>query len=152
MASTASEAGRAAGYERGYGSSTANDWVAEVAAFGAAFEAGAAAWKAEHPYSVTLWDSDPDAGNDDCSTGIDFATRDEALAAFADPWPHVDATYYRPADTDWLEVDGPDVHDKRQNPAYRPRRQGRDDEWMVEIATQAGMAGGCDAYNDAMGY
>ncbi len=162
------ESGRTIGYGTQIGVATAADWAAyckgllgkpergwaaEVADFERGVGAGYAGWKVEHPYSVTFWGSDPDAGNDDCDTGVDFATRDEALAAFLDPFPHVDAAYYRPEDTDWIEVDGPDLHDKRRNGAYRPRRaSGVDHEWLCEIAMQAGMGLGVDGYNDAVGY
>ena len=168
MASKAYEQGKATGYEQGHDTVTAtawddyrktvgdrpeHGWLAELAEFQRGVVDGAAARKAVRPYSVNFWGSDPDAGNDDCDTGIDFATRDEALAAFQDPWPHVNAAYFRPEDTAWFEVDGPDLYDKRPNPAYRPRRRDDgDDEWRREQAMQAGMGLGVDAYNDAMGY
>ena len=96
--------------------------------------------------------ADPDSGADACNTGVDFATREEALAAFADPWAHVNAAYYRPEGTAWLEVDGPDLHATRKNPAYRPSRDEDDGEWRRERAMQAGMGLGVQAYNDEMGY
>ena len=37
----------------------------------------------DKPYSVTLWGSNPDeTDNDDCWTGDDYASRDEAIAAY----------------------------------------------------------------------
>jgi hypothetical protein len=36
-------------------------------------------------FSVNEWGSHPDAGNDDCNTGSDFATEAEARVAFAQP-------------------------------------------------------------------
>jgi hypothetical protein len=127
------------------------DYAAELAEYDRGMADGYAQWKVEHPYSVNLWGSDPDAGNDDCWTGVDFATREEAFAAFRNPWTHVNATYFRPADVAWIEVDGPDLHEKRRNPAYRPSRR-TDDGWRQECAMQAGMGMGVEAYNDAMGY
>ena len=37
----------------------------------------------DKPFSVTLWGSNPDeTDNDDCWTGDDFATREEAIACY----------------------------------------------------------------------
>lgn len=101
------------------------------------------------PYSVLEWASHPDAGNDDCITGDDYDTREEALAAFNAATADYSIAYF--------QADGPDLHEIRPNPAYNAKqvaRDNRDDdsEWRREIAMQAGMAGGCDAYNEAMGY
>lgn len=50
-------------------------------------------------YSVNEWGSHPDAGNDDCWTGEDFDTLEEAEAAFAaEP---------RDGSTVFVELDGP---------------------------------------------
>ncbi len=111
------------------------------------------------PFSVSLWGSDPDAGNDDCWTGEDFATRDEALAAYR-------ALYKFPTDDiaegcpEWqfAMIDGPDTHETMRNPDERTARRWRremaqsDTEWQNERAHQAGMAFGVDGYNDEMGW
>lgn len=165
---SAYDLGKARGYETQSANVTVADWdhyrtivpfdpdatnyAAERADFDRGMADGYAQWKAEHPYSVCLWDADPDSGADACNTGVDFATREEALAAFADPWAHVNAAYYRPEGTAWLEVDGPDLHATRKNPAYRPSRDEDDGEWRRERAMQAGMGLGVQAYNDEMGY
>src|SRR5262245_39391157 len=73
-----------------------HDWCAEMEEHQRGHAEGRAQWKAEHPYSVLLWGSDPDAGNDDCNTGVDFATREEALAAFENPFAHVNTVYHQP--------------------------------------------------------
>lgn len=65
-------------------------------------------------YTVNLWGSNPNLENDDCWTGCDYATREEALAAYADPRatfggiPGVVLT-----EGEWVEIDGPDVHEER---------------------------------------
>lgn len=118
------------------------------------------------PYSVDLWGSNPDeTDNDDCWTGENFATLDEALAcyralagsignfALADQLDKV--TGY---DWEFVVIDGPDVHDVSPNPdqprqrRHRRERQADDREWKREQAMQAGMAFGCDGYNDEMGW
>jgi hypothetical protein len=93
-------------------------------------------------YSVDYWGSDPDEGNDDCWTGYDFATLDEARAKFA-----AEPDAYHCSDTAVIVLDGPDVHEKRKNPGFRPSKRD-DSEWRSEAVMQAGMLGGCEAYND----
>lgn len=92
-------------------------------------------------YSVNEWGSHPDEGNDDCWRGDDFATLDEARAAFA--------KYPADPSTLFVELDGPDVNEVRRV-ADRRAALRTDTEWQREVATQAGMALGCDGYNDAM--
>lgn len=99
-------------------------------------------------YSVTLWGSHPDNNNDDCYTGADFATLSEARACMSNLSAHFNMTYHR--DAPFIELDGPDVHEIVKRPGVRIQRTSNDNEWKREIATQAGMMGGCDAYNDAM--
>lgn len=99
-------------------------------------------------YTVNLWGSKPGA-NDDCHTGDDFDTREEALAIYLTP-----AAHFRPVDvasTGWVEIDGPGIHDER---CINPRRKVRDalEDWRREIAMQAGMGLGIEAYNDEMGF
>jgi hypothetical protein len=117
------------------------------------------------PYSVSLWGSHPDACNDDCWTGDEFATLEDALAcyralagsignfALAEKLSKVTGH-----DWEYVEIDGPDVHDVLRNPdqktqgRHRREAQRSNAEWQREIAHQAGMAFGCDGYNDMMGY
>jgi hypothetical protein len=93
-------------------------------------------------YSVNHWGSHPHAGNDDCWTGEDFATYDEALAFYNED-PSDSSTHY-------VHLDGPGVELIRENPSFRPYHE--DDDWRREAAMQAGMAFGCQGYNDVMGY
>jgi hypothetical protein len=109
------------------------------------------------PYSVNLWESHPAAGNDDCCTGANFATLAEALDAAGHLADHFNQSYFsNPA---YVEIDGPDYHEDRRNPAYKSKLTmgGRrphdwDAEERSERAMQAGMAFGCDGYNDEMGF
>lgn len=103
------------------------------------------------PYSVNLWGSDPSLDNDDCWTGEDFATLEEAEAFFNNPFTDAKYAQYYERCTAVIELDGPDVHRERNNPAFKPSKAD-DSDWQREHAMQAGMMGGCDAYNDAMGY
>jgi len=111
-------------------------------------------------YSINLWCSHPDEGNDDCNVGYDFDIEAEALACYANP-----AEYFRRVDlasAGWIEMTldcGPSSNGGRlidqvcirKNPDHRPTRDD-DDAWRREAAMQAGMAFGCDGYNDVMGY
>lgn len=113
------------------------------------------------PYSVNLWGSHPDAGNDDCWTGAEFATLGEAIACYR-------AIVMFPAkgqlpkvcgyNWEFVEIDGPDAHEVTANPDQTTQRRHRreaarsDSEWKREQAMQAGMVFGCDGYNDVMGY
>ena len=108
-------------------------------------------------YSVNFWGSHPDSDNDDCWTGHDFATLAEAEAFFAAPsfcdyCPSRDVAFIElalgtregcVAYTETIRV--------RKNPEFRKRREDHD-EWRREIAREAGMLHGIDAYNDEMGY
>lgn len=96
-------------------------------------------------YWVTQWGSHPDFENDDCYTGHDFATYAEAWAALMagvkDPF------------VAFLELDGPGANEVRANPFYDEREVRRDRQsFDSERAMQAGMMGGCQAYNDEMGW
>lgn len=114
------------------------------------------------PYSVTLWGSNPDkTDNDDGWTGSDFATCEEALAAYHDVMLRPDHNKLVKAcwgNWEFVMIDGPDVHKVTANPdqarqaRYRHEDARFDAEWRHEQAIQAGMAFGCDGYNDTLGY
>jgi len=118
----------------------------------------------EHPYSVTLWGSNPDeTDNDDCWTGDEFDDKEEALAlyrALAGSIGNFElaAKLAEACGNDWefVLVDGPDIHEVYANPdqptqrRHRKERERGDDDWRRERAMQAGMAFGCDGHNDAM--
>lgn len=115
----------------------------------------------DRPYTVDLWGSHPDAGNDDCWTGQSFATREEAIAYYRDVvmFPATNQLV-KVCRNNWefVCVDGPDLHEVTANPDQTTQRRHRREnassveEWRREQAHQAGMAFGCDGYNDAMGY
>lgn len=112
----------------------------------------------QKPYSVCYWGSHPDEENDDCHTGEFFDSRDEAVAAFKAKPSEV-----CPCIADWepafIEIDGLEdselaelgIERVRKNPIHRKTKDD-DSEWQREQAMQAGMAFGCDGYNEVMGY
>jgi len=120
---------------------------------------------ADKPFSVTLWGSNPDeTDNDDCWTGEDFTTREEAILAYREVVMFPDHSKLARAcgprgAWEYVMIDGPeDTHEVWQN-ADRPsckryrRELTRDThEWQRERAMEAGMLHGIEAYNDEMGY
>ena len=163
MNTNAYEQGKVEGYETQMPQATASAWgkyllatadlvgprdyITEMSDFGRGVADGYAAWKKAHPFSVCEWCSHPDDGNDDCNTGMDYATVEEAREAFLAAFPRSAA---------FIELDGPGVREVRRNPVARRRTAERDHAhdraWRHEIAMEAGMAFGCDGYNDAMGF
>lgn len=127
-------------------------------------------------YCIYLWGSHPDDDGDDCYTGVEFNTREEAEKVFrsTDPFEELSETHHRNhpdgigsaqrasqsfgrdfaayyRDTPFLELDGPDIYEVRK--LREPKKIPFDDHvWRREQAMQAGMGLGVDAYNDAMGY
>ena len=116
--------------------------------------------EADKQYSVNYWGSHPDQDNDDCYTGEDFKTKEEALAYFngevQDP-PNRPGYYY--SCVAFIEIDGLEdselaelgIERVRKNPNYKPEK----DDFSAdrsEYAMQQGMGLGIDAYNEAMGY
>lgn len=99
----------------------------------------------EKPYSVNFWGSKP-GENDNCWTGLDYATKEDALVGFADEGL---ALKYGGV---WVELDGPDIHKERRSTLKTKSARELDREWQREMAMHAGMAFGCDGYNDMMGY
>jgi hypothetical protein len=113
------------------------------------------------PYSVTLWGSNPDeTENDDCWTGDDYATREEAVATYREVVMFPDdsqlARVCGRGGWEYVLIDGPDLHEVTANPDQAACRRARrelarsDAEWRRERATEAGMLGGVEAYNDEM--
>lgn len=96
-------------------------------------------------WAVTQWGSHPDEGNDDCWTGEDFNTEAEARACVE--------RYLVNRSVQFVMLEGPrDEREVTRNKSAKVVRDDGDDEWRRENAMQAGMAFGCDGYNDAMGY
>jgi len=113
------------------------------------------------PYAVNLYESHPDAGNDDCRTGLDFDLEVDAYDAFQLPQDHFRRRSL--AGCTHIELTGPNglrrieklMSDAQIAELTRGREveSKRDDaEWRRERAMQAGMMGGCEAYNDEMGF
>ncbi len=98
-----------------------------------------------HPFTVTFWGSHPDDENDDCWTGEDFMSLAPAMEAF-----HAECFGSAIA---YIMIHGPGVHQIRQNPHHhKPRKHAQSDaDWQSEIAMQAGMGLGVEAYNDELG-
>lgn len=92
------------------------------------------------PYAVNHWGSKPGT-DDDCWRGADYATLEEALADYNGP---------APADTAWIEIDGPGIHAERENPAFKPS-QDTDDDWRREMQREAGMLHGVAGWNEFEG-
>lgn len=106
------------------------------------------------PHSVLLYGSHPDLDNDDCWTGADFATLAEAQAVLADPWSRFDKAYHNTS-TACFVLDSADLPDLVvvDNPGFKPTSdEDFEREWRRELAMEAGMLHGCDAYNEVMGW
>lgn len=114
------------------------------------------------PFSVTLWGSNPDeTDDDDCWTGDDFVTREEAIAAYREVVMFPDASQLAKVcgrgGWEYVMIDGPETHEVTQNPdrpsceSHRRELDRSDEEWRRERAMEAGMLHGVEAYNDEMG-
>lgn len=111
-------------------------------------------------FAVNIWGSHPEAENDDWWSSREFSTKEEALECFNNP-----VEYFGMSDlysTEYIELCSLEPGDSndhslyetielRINPDFRPSHND-DSEWRRERAMQAGMAFGCDGYNDEMGY
>jgi hypothetical protein len=105
----------------------------------------------EH-YTVDLWGSHPDRGNDDCWTGVGAETLAAAVRLLEGVAEWASWTDLRAAA--WIiimDAEGNVVRERR-NPDFDRSRDNGDDEWRRERAMQAGMAFGVAGYNDEMGY
>lgn len=99
------------------------------------------------PYSVNYWGSHPDLENDDCFEGEDFGSAEDAIHAY----------WQNPIDYSvaFIELDGPGINEVRPSPNHNAKQVKRDLldlDGQSERAMQAGMAFGCQGYNDEMGY
>lgn len=96
---------------------------------------------------VNFWGSHPDECNDDCVTGKDFDNLVEATNEFNKPiiLPYLNRSVA------YIQMVGDNVNLVRKNPDYVYIPDDYSD-WKNEYAMQSGMMGGCQAYNDAMGY
>lgn len=119
-------------------------------------------FRAVKPFSVNLYGSHPDECNDDCWTGDDFATLDEARVAAVNWDRHFNAAstsgtthveiLQRVGDATYEQLSVTQVRSDREIARMRRRNAADDRAWQREIAMQAGMGMGIDAYNEAMGW
>lgn len=101
-------------------------------------------------YSVNLWGSHPDDDNDDCWTGLEFATVEEAKECAANWREHFPLEV--DADVAYIEIHGGFGSELIKNPRHKRAKHIENGEWKREAAMQAGMAFGCAGYNDEYGY
>lgn len=102
-------------------------------------------------YEVNLWGSHPREKQDDCITGVVYDTLEQAMKTFCEPIREFALRTLKY--TAYIELKSDDYYCVRENPAFVPKvKEERDAEWDREIAMQAGMAHGVNAYNDAMGW
>jgi hypothetical protein len=109
------------------------------------------------PFSVNLWGSKPHQ-DDNCHTGEDYETLEEArkvydspFETFKGPGQQSGESYYLPGGC-WVELVGPGVEEERELSRGQVKRKDDDEDWRREQANEAGMLGGCEAYNEVMGY
>jgi hypothetical protein len=105
------------------------------------------------PYTVDLWGADPEGPEDRHITSLDFQTKQEAVYCFEKPedfFPAADLALAVFVAFDWDEV----FCSKRliSEKEEAKRRQKEFDAHRKEIAMEAGMLGGCEVYNEVMGY
>jgi hypothetical protein len=102
------------------------------------------------PYAVQDWGAHPDDNADCCWDSTEFATLKEAQEELA----HL-LTSNQTVPAYFILV-GPGLRDIHRNPTFNPTKAqaeaaAEDAAWRQEIAMEAGMLHGVDAYNDAMG-
>ena len=115
--------------------------------------------------SVQLWGSHPDLGSDDLWNSLAMPSLEAARTFCASPTGSADlenTAHFRivrgesddgMACVEIVEDVPHAAYHTPQAQRRRARERAREDrEWRREIAMQAGMGGGCEAYNDAMGY
>lgn len=107
--------------------------------------------QADGKWSVNYWMTHPELENDDCNTGSDYDTLDEAMKEYNNPeWKN----------GHYVEIDGPDIYEVKMQPGHDPKayqreleldRRQYEGEARRENAMQEGMGRGIQAYNEAMG-
>jgi len=117
---------------------------------------------------VSWWMSHPDLDNDDCTTADSFDSLEAAKKAFyhhPDRWLRDHTTHIMLSVTELLEgeqlwevpINTCERLDVRANPLARTPLDVSegvyvDEDWRREIAREAGMLMGVQAYNEVMGY
>lgn len=107
---------------------------------------------ADKPFSVLHWGSHPDEDNDDCYTGEDFDSKEDAIAAFKTDADDTSVAYIEIDGLTEEELSHIGIPRVRKNPKFVPSPDSGDDEWRREIAREEGMLQGVDAYNEVMGW
>lgn len=113
-------------------------------------------------HTIILRNSNPSLCNDDLVMSEDFETYADAKSAFDKPseLPQGIQREIRSAALQgyelWMELDSENGYESKciceeteRGAEYRRRE---DEMWRREQAMEAGMAFGCDGYNDFMGY
>ena len=108
--------------------------------------------ESDKAYSVLHWGSHPDEDNDDCYTGEDFSSKDDAIAAFKVDADDTSVAYIEIDGLTDAELSDMGLERVRKNPHHIPCKDDGDDEWRREIAREEGMLQGVDAYNEVMGW
>ena len=106
-------------------------------------------------YRVEYWRGHPCQDEDaDCWGSDSFYEMAEAYSTYL-----AKVRPYYAADSDYVAMSSVEEDGEiliffvRKNPDYNPKASDEADEnWRREIAMEAGMGLGCDAYNNAMGY
>lgn len=98
-------------------------------------------------YTVNIWGSKPNT-NDDCWNGKDFDNLDAALECFNGI---VEGQFHSSdaVSTQWVEIDGPDIHRERRNPDYQHTAD-NDDDWLREIQHEHLMLHGLQGLGDLL--
>jgi hypothetical protein len=104
-------------------------------------------------YMVNLWACKPWT-DDLCCCGVETESKEEAMAIYLNPEGSGRFKKYFSIIHDpevWIEIVGPDLDECRM--LYkRASTPDTDDDWKREMAIQAGMGLGIEAYNDEMGW
>lgn len=97
------------------------------------------------PFEVSIWGDTP-WDTDTCWCGEDFDTLEEARKVFEKP-----ETFFNPGDcyNVYITLVGPEVDETRV--IGKPRKNSGK-EVLREMAMEAGMLHGIEAYNDVYGY
>lgn len=98
-------------------------------------------------WEVEEWGSHPEANNDDCWTAHEYPSEAEARAAMACGSKDTSTAYLQLVRVEGNEI--VEVLDIAKNPNFRPEK---DDDWRREVAMEAGMLHGVEAYNEVMGW
>ena len=102
-------------------------------------------------FYVNCWGSHPEDDNDDCWAGV--SSPKHAIAKHMLFAPERFFSESTLESTAVIQLIGPDgVEEYRRIAADVDLGDPDDSDWQLERAMQAGMAFGCQGYNDTMGY